>query len=140
LCLRLFVLLSPKEYIYPCLYVFPTHPILPLLSQLPTHPPNQDIVIEDQHFAEGSFRRACRARVKWNENSVNNSTDRNMGSEKVFVCKFAHDANTPRSLYFHDVEAQVYAMAWAKKFNEFKPPHQIEFVPAFVMVRKSLRV
>lgn len=50
-----------------------------------------------------------------------------------FVCKFAKDQNTARSVYFNDVEAQVYGYQWTKKFCHFNPPIHVTYVPAFVL-------
>mmetsp|Transcript_49798 Transcript_49798/g.97642 ORF Transcript_49798/g.97642 Transcript_49798/m.97642 type:complete len:398 (+) Transcript_49798:145-1338(+) len=77
--------------------------------------------IETESFSEGAFRMAHRARMKY-KNKM-----------ETFVCKFAKDKNTERMLYYNDIEAQVYAYQWAKKFNEYKTPRKITFVPAFVL-------
>jgi len=79
------------------------------------------VAIEGKPFAEGSLRRAYMSHLfvdnKWS----------------AFVCKAAKDKNTPRSLYFKDIEAQVFASVWAKKYNATEPPKKIEFAPCFVL-------
>jgi hypothetical protein len=59
----------------------------------------------------GAFREAYRTRLSRIPGAA----------PQLYVCKFGIDANTPKTLYLHDVEAQVYAASWAAKFNEFLP-------------------
>lgn len=54
---------------------------------------------------------------------------------RTFVAKIAKnstDAND-RSTYFSDVEMQMYAKEWAKKFNSLDPPKKIDFASAWVV-------
>jgi hypothetical protein len=52
-----------------------------------------------------------------------------------FVCKFAKDPSTPKSMYFNDVEAHEIATLYARKFNEHLPEAfpRIGYVPAFIV-------
>jgi len=85
-----------------------------------------EIALEPRPFAQGAFRKAYRARlIKTGSNDVDGS--------KLYVCKFAMDAETPKQLYLHDVEAQVYASKWAEQFNLRNPPIPVYFVEAFVV-------
>lgn len=53
----------------------------------------------------------------------------------AFVCKFAKDPSTPRSMYFNDVEAHEIATLYARHFNEALPEQypRIAYVPAFIV-------
>jgi len=79
------------------------------------------ISMEKRHFSEGTFRLAFKAQLVLH------------GGSQSFVCKIAKDPKTPRSLYFNDVEAQVYAKLWADKYNAFAPPKPVTFVDCFVL-------
>jgi len=84
-----------------------------------------------QLFIIGAFREAYKAQL-CRPPATTPST---------YVCKMALDRSTPRSLYLHDVEAQVYAKSWADKFNAAIPLDSsnqpvfplITFVDAFVV-------
>lgn len=82
-----------------------------------------EIVLEDKPFSEGAFRLAIKGAMVW------------QGTPVEFVCKFAKDTTTPKSVYYSDVEAQSVAVLYANKFNSLLPAHiqKIEFVPAFVL-------
>jgi len=80
-----------------------------------------ELQIEEKAFSEGAFRQAHKCLMMYRN------------KQEIFVCKFAKDKDTPRTLYYNDIEAQVYAYQWAKKFNEGKTPRKITFVPAFVL-------
>eukprot|EP00471_Norrisiella_sphaerica_P005668 CAMPEP_0184490202 /NCGR_PEP_ID=MMETSP0113_2-20130426/17293_1 /TAXON_ID=91329 /ORGANISM="Norrisiella sphaerica, Strain BC52" /LENGTH=369 /DNA_ID=CAMNT_0026873981 /DNA_START=143 /DNA_END=1252 /DNA_ORIENTATION=+ len=79
------------------------------------------VAIETKSFAEGAFRRAHVAHLLWEQRW------------KKIVCKFAKDKTTPRSLYFKDIEAQVFATVWANKYNKYDPPKPVEFAACFVL-------
>lgn len=82
-----------------------------------------EIVLEEKPFSEGAFRLALKGAMVWQNSPVE------------FVCKFAKDITTPKSVYYSDVEAQSVAVLYANKFNSLLPSHvqKIEFVPAFVL-------
>lgn len=83
-----------------------------------------EIQIDDQPFAEGAFRAAYNARMSWEGQSGIH-----------FVCKFAKDPSTPRTMYFNDVEAHEIATLYTRKFNEHLPEKypRIGYVPAFIV-------
>lgn len=79
------------------------------------------IRVNPKPFAEGAFRQAYMTDFLWE------------GKWQQFVCKFAKDKNTPRSLYFKDIEAQIFAQVWAKKYNKEDPPKAVRFASCFVL-------
>src|ERR1700731_3459076 len=74
--------------------------------------------------AAGAFRAAYRSVMHW---------EGDPGAE--FVCKFAKDPSTSKSMYFNDVEAHEIAALYANQFNESLPAAypRIQYVPAFVV-------
>jgi len=83
---------------------------------------NVDVIVDEQPFSEGSFRHAFHARMYDNNGRMRN-----------YVCKFAKDPNTSKDLYFNDIKAQVFALIWAQKFNNFHPPKPVSYVECFVL-------
>lgn len=79
------------------------------------------VSVNPQSFAEGAFRKAHRASLLWE------------GKWQPFVVKVAKDKTTPRSLYFKDIEAQVFAQVWATKYNQRNPPKKVRFAPCYVL-------
>jgi len=54
-------------------------------------------------------------------------------SEFSFVAKMSIDPYEDRELYFSDVETQMYAKEWAKKFNSYSPPKNVDFVKVAIL-------
>ena len=83
-----------------------------------------EITIADQPFAEGAFRAAYSATMTWDGKEASH-----------FVCKFAKDPTTPKSMYFNDVEAHEIATLYASKFNDHLPEMypRIGYVSAFIV-------
>jgi hypothetical protein len=51
------------------------------------------------------------------------------------VAKISMDPkdNLNKKVYFQDVEIQEYAKVYAKKFNSYEPPKNVDFVKAFIL-------
>eukprot|EP01006_Ploeotia_vitrea_P037010 TRINITY_DN66080_c5_g3_i2.p1 TRINITY_DN66080_c5_g3~~TRINITY_DN66080_c5_g3_i2.p1 ORF type:complete len:232 (-),score=91.11 TRINITY_DN66080_c5_g3_i2:255-950(-) len=89
------------------------------------------IQVEVQPFAQGSFRSAYRGVLR--AGGDDGGKKKNSSKAERVVFKFARDRNTPRSMYFQDVEAQVYAQHWALQFNQRKPAMRVSFVDCYVL-------
>eukprot|EP01100_Stratorugosa_tubuloviscum_P001644 TRINITY_DN136_c1_g2_i1.p1 TRINITY_DN136_c1_g2~~TRINITY_DN136_c1_g2_i1.p1 ORF type:complete len:405 (-),score=168.21 TRINITY_DN136_c1_g2_i1:154-1368(-) len=76
--------------------------------------------IDPEPFAEGNLRRAhymCEAHAP----------------HKVLVAKISIDDQEEQETYFQDVEMQMYAKEWARKFNSHNPPKKVDFLIAWVI-------
>jgi len=51
----------------------------------------------------------------------------------TYVGKIAIDPDEDRESYFQDAEMQMYAIEWAKRFNQAHPPKPIEFVKVWIL-------
>jgi len=90
-----------------------------------------EIQMETKPFAEGSFRAAYRAWMSLDGNGTGGGS----GAPVAFVLKFAKDPQTPRSMYFSDVEAHEIAHLYARKFSAQLPATQppISYVSVCVL-------
>lgn len=86
------------------------------------------VKIEKEHFARGGLRRAYHMQFVKEADSLELG-----GHNNRFVAKMSMDPDEDREVYITDVEMQAYAAEWAKKFNSFNPPKQVEFIKAALL-------
>lgn len=89
------------------------------------------IQMEKEPFAKGGLRKAYYLKYQ-NPEDAQDSETTNINSNQVYVAKMSDD-HGEREIYLADVEMQMFAREWAKKYNAHKPPKQIEFIKAVVL-------
>jgi len=80
------------------------------------------VKIENEPFAKGGLRKAYHLQFC---DEVDPSI--------TYVAKIAIDPDEDRESYYQDAEMQMYAMEWAKRFNQAHPPKSVEFVKVWIL-------
>jgi hypothetical protein len=123
---------------------------------------NVDVIVDEQPFSEGTLDTLTRFAISFSvigsfRHAFHARMYDNNGRMRNYVCKFAKDPNTSKDLYFNgnmfnhyflekkirfvsDIKAQVFALIWAQKFNNFHPPKPVSYVECFVLVTTLVRI
>lgn len=93
------------------------------------------VMVEKIPFAKGGLRKAFYLRYVNPEDALDLDPDSptNFEPNEVYVAKMSSNLDEDRELYLADVEMQMFAREWAKKYNKFKPPKPIEFIKAAIL-------
>jgi hypothetical protein len=75
--------------------------------------------------------------VKSAEKSEEKKVEEKGKEETCYVAKMSIDPYEEREAYFQDVTMQMYAKAYAEKYNTYKPPKTIAFIKAFILELSS---
>lgn len=85
------------------------------------HQESCKVKLDTTHFARGSLRKAFYLQDIQDPSSI-------------YVAKASIDPEENRSVYFQDVEMQMYAKKWATKFNSYNPPKSVDFVTSWIII------